>query len=54
VREVVEHDNEVLAYIAKFTPEQKENVFDAAKYTGLAAEKTEKVVSYWADVFKGL
>jgi len=54
LREVVEHDKEVLAYIAKFTPEQKERVFDAAKYTGLAAEKTDKVVSYWADVFKGL
>jgi len=53
LREVVEHDNEVLAYIDKFTPEQKEKVFDAAKYIGLAADKTDKVVRYWADVFKG-
>ncbi len=54
LREVLEHDNEILVYTHKFTPEQKAKVFDAAKYTGLAAEKTDKVVSYWDEVFKGL
>ena len=54
LREVVGHDKEISAYIQKFTPEQKEKVFDAAKYTGLAAEKTDKVVNYWDKVFEGL
>lgn len=26
---------------------QKEKVFDAEKYIGIAAEKTERVVDYW-------
>ncbi len=46
LKELVENDNEILLYLRKFTSEQKEKVFDAEKYTGIAAEKTEKVVSY--------
>jgi len=47
LREVVEQDDEILSYLRKFTDEQKEKVFDAEKYVGIAAEKTEKVASYW-------
>jgi adenylosuccinate lyase len=53
LREVVEQDDEILAYLHKFTNEQKEKVFDAEKYTGIAAEKAEKVVSYWEELIKG-
>jgi len=51
LREVVEHDEEILSYLQKFTSEQKEKVFDAEKYIGIAAKKTEKVASYWKGVF---
>jgi adenylosuccinate lyase len=54
LREVVERDEEILSYLRKFTSEQKEKVFDAEKYVGIAAEKTERVASYWEGVFKGL
>jgi adenylosuccinate lyase len=47
LKELVESDPEISEYLQKFTGEQKEKVFDAEKYTGIAAEKTEKVVSYW-------
>ncbi len=49
LREVVERDDEILAYLREFTSEQKDKVFDAEKYVGIAAEKTEKVVRYWED-----
>jgi len=51
LRGVIEHDDEILAYVQKFTTEQREQVFDAEGYTGIAADKTEKVASYWAEVF---
>jgi len=51
LREVVECDEEILAYVRKFTAEQREQAFDAEGYTGIAADKTEKVTSYWAEVF---
>ena len=54
LREVVEKDDEVLAYLREFTTEQKEKVFDAEKYTGIAAEKTERVTRYWEGVLKVL
>lgn len=54
LREVVERDEVILSYLRKFTGEQKEKVFDAEKYVGIAAEKTEKVASYWEGVLKGL
>ncbi|MHC1600322.1 MAG: lyase family protein, partial [Candidatus Methanospirareceae archaeon] len=54
LREVVECDDEILSYLRKFTGEQKEKVFDAEKYVGIAAEKTEKIVDYWEEVFKDL
>jgi adenylosuccinate lyase len=49
LKELVESDPEISEYLQKFTSEQKEKVFDAEKYTGIAAEKTEKVVSYWVE-----
>jgi len=54
LKELVENDNEIPLYLQKFTSEQKEKVFDAKKYTGIAVKKTEKVVSYWEEVFKDL
>lgn len=54
LRGVVEHDGEILSYLRKFTSEQKEKVFDAEKYVGIAAEKTERVATYWEGVLKGL
>jgi len=40
--------NETLQpYLKKFTTEQMDVVYNPAKYTGIAAEKTEKIVSLW-------
>ena len=52
LREVVERDEDILAYVRKFTAEQREHVFDAEKYRGIAAEKAERVADYWEGVFK--
>jgi adenylosuccinate lyase len=52
LREVIDRDDEILAYLRKFTNEQKEQVFDAEKYMGIAAEKAERVADYWEGVFK--
>ncbi len=49
-----ESDEDVLSYMKRFTQEQQEKGFDAEKYTGIAAEKAEKVASYWESVLKGL
>ncbi|GAH45107.1 unnamed protein product [marine sediment metagenome] len=49
LREVVERDEEIISYLRRFTTEQKEKVFDAEKYVGIAAEKTEGVVQYWEE-----
>jgi adenylosuccinate lyase len=53
LREVIEHehDDEILSYLRKFSREQKEKVFDAEKYVGIAAEKAEGVADYWEGVF---
>jgi adenylosuccinate lyase len=52
LREVVERDEEILSYLRKFTSEQKEKVFDAEKYVGIAAEKAERVAEYWDKLLK--
>nr|QNO54036.1 argininosuccinate lyase [Methanosarcinales archaeon ANME-1 ERB6] len=52
LREVIERDEEIISYLRKFSREQKEKVFDAEKYMGIAAEKAEKVADYWEGVFK--
>ncbi len=54
LREVVERADEILPYLRKFTSEQRAKVFDAEKYVGRAAEKAERVASYWEEVLKGL
>jgi len=54
LREVVERDEEITSYLREFTTEQKEKVFDAEKYVGIAAEKTERVARYWEGVFRDL
>lgn len=52
LKEFVEQDDEIMAYLQQFTSEQKEMVFDAEKYIGIAAEKTEKIARYWEGVLK--
>ena len=52
LKEIVEEDDEILSYVRKFTTEQKEKVFDAEKYIGIAAKKAERVASYWEGVLK--
>ncbi|MGB2728950.1 MAG: lyase family protein [Halobacteriota archaeon] len=52
LREVVERDEEIISYLREFTTEQKEKVFDAEKYVGIAAEKTERVVQYWGKLLR--
>ncbi len=52
LREVIERDGEIMSYLRNFSREQKEKVFDAEKYMGIAAEKAERVADYWEGVFK--
>lgn len=52
LREVVERDDEIISYLREFTTEQGEKVFDAEKYIGIAAEKTERVVQYWEKLLR--
>jgi adenylosuccinate lyase len=50
--EVVECDDEIVSYLRAFTREQKAKGLDAGNYVGIAAEKTERVVRYWAGVLE--
>lgn len=56
LRALIESEKEeaVLSYMKRFTQEQKEKVFHADKYTGIAAEKAEKVANYWERILKDL
>ena len=54
LKELVEKDSKIAEYLQKFTNEQREMVFNPEKYTGLAAEKTEKIVNYWIEQFPEL
>jgi adenylosuccinate lyase len=54
LKEVVERDDEISSYIRKFTQKQKENVFDAQKYIGIADKKVEEIGDYWEEVLKDL
>jgi adenylosuccinate lyase len=54
LKELVEADPEISVYLQQFTSEQREKVFNPEKYTGIAAEKTEKIVRYWEEAFKDL
>jgi adenylosuccinate lyase len=52
LKELVESDNEIAAYLQQFTSEQREMAFNPEKYTGIAAEKTVKIARYWKDLLK--
>ncbi len=47
LKELIETDDTVQSYISRFTPEQRRQVFNAERYTGIAAEKVDKITSYW-------
>jgi adenylosuccinate lyase len=49
LKELVEEDTKISEYLQQFTSEQRERVFNPEKYTGIAAEKTEKIVEYWVN-----
>jgi adenylosuccinate lyase len=52
LKELVEQDAEIQPYLQRFTKEQKEKVFNAERYIGKAADKTEKVTRHWEEVLK--
>ncbi|RZN42232.1 MAG: adenylosuccinate lyase [Methanophagales archaeon ANME-1-THS] len=52
LKELVVQDAEIQPYVQRFTKEQTEMVFNAERYIGRAAEKTEKVARYWDDVLE--
>jgi len=45
--EVVQADKGLQSYLKKFTPSQMEILSNPTKYIGIAAEKTEKIVTLW-------
>jgi len=51
LRELVEQSQELQGYWDKFTRRQKELILKPEKYTGIAAEKTEKIVKNWQHKF---
>ncbi len=50
--EIAQEDEELLPYIKKFTKKQIEILSSPEKYTGRAAQKTEKVIEYWLQRLK--
>ncbi len=49
LRELVQVKAELKPYWDIFTPKQREVLLRPEKYTGIAAEKTERVVNYWRE-----
>ncbi|MCG8514020.1 MAG: adenylosuccinate lyase [Halanaerobiales bacterium] len=49
LRELVQVKAELKPYWDIFTPKQREVLLHPEKYTGIAAEKTERVVNYWRE-----
>ena len=49
LRELVQVKTELKPYWDIFTPKQREVLLHPEKYTGIAAEKTERVVNYWRE-----
>ncbi len=47
LKELIEADDTVQSYISKFTADQRRQVFNAECYTGIAAEKVDKITDYW-------
>ncbi len=50
--DAIRKDAELSRYLKKFTAQQKAILENPEKYTGLAAERTEKVCSYWQEKLK--
>jgi adenylosuccinate lyase len=51
LRELVDQSQELQCYWDKFTEKQRELILNPEKYTGIAAEKTEKIVKNWQHKF---
>ena len=49
LKDLVAESSELKGYWENFNDKQKELILDPAKYTGIAAEKTEKIVKNWRE-----
>ncbi|MFW5999503.1 MAG: adenylosuccinate lyase [Halanaerobiaceae bacterium] len=49
LRELVKESEGLQSYLEEFTSRQRELLLNPEQYTGVAAEKTEKVVGKWSD-----
>lgn len=49
----IKSDSELLKYWKKFTAQQKAVLENPEKYTGIAAEKAEKICRHWEEKMKG-
>ncbi len=54
LRELIEADDTIRDYMNQFTPEQRRRVFEAEQYSGIAAEKAEKIADYWDKVLTSM
>jgi len=52
LKELALADESLRPYLKKFTTMQMDVVYNPAKYTGIAAEKTEKVIMLWEEKMK--
>ena len=51
LKELVDQSEELQGYWEKFSENQKELILKPEKYTGIAAQKTEKIVKRWRKEF---
>ena len=51
LKELVDQSEELPGYWEKFSEKQKELILEPEKYTGIASEKTEKIVKRWRKEF---
>lgn len=49
---VVMEDKNLKPYLEKLTDWQKEIISNPSKYTGIASEKTEKIINLWEKLLK--
>ena len=52
--ELIDEDETLKPYLDKFTEPQRELIREPSKYTGIAAEKAEKVVRFWDEKLNDL
>jgi adenylosuccinate lyase len=52
LQELIPQEKELQPYLKKFTAKQKDMLLHPEKYTGKAAEKTQKVCAYWKKQLK--